>query len=205
MAAPVGEVTTPMCRGRVGTGFFRAVSNSPSACSFRFNSSKACCRAPSPAGSRCSTTIWKSPRFSYSVTLPRIRTWSPSRGGEESRWLNPRNIAHRTWHFESFSEKYQCPDEGRENPDSSPSTQTCMKLVSSRCRAWWFSSLTVSARDGRIGSGEPAGAWNGEGKVVSVVGLYALAEKYGAKRLLIQTDAIGGLERRGLLSRGAPL
>ena len=34
MAAPVGDVTTPMQRGSTGSGFLRASSNKPSSCKF---------------------------------------------------------------------------------------------------------------------------------------------------------------------------
>ena len=60
-AAPSSEVTMPILRGSAGSGRLRAGSNSPSACSFFFNCSKASCSAPSPCGSRCSQTNWYSP------------------------------------------------------------------------------------------------------------------------------------------------
>ena len=55
ITAPPGEVTTPMVRGRTGSGFLRAESNRPSAASFCFSCSKANCSAPIPTGSRYST------------------------------------------------------------------------------------------------------------------------------------------------------
>ena len=55
MAAPVGEVITPICLGVAGIGFFRAGSNRPSLWSLALSASKACWSAPRPAGSRCST------------------------------------------------------------------------------------------------------------------------------------------------------
>ena len=36
MAAPLGEVTTPMQRGRIGSGFLRASANNPSSCELLF-------------------------------------------------------------------------------------------------------------------------------------------------------------------------
>jgi hypothetical protein len=51
MAAPVGEVTTPMQRGSTGSGFLRAAANKPSSSSFFFSCSNASCRAPNPTGS----------------------------------------------------------------------------------------------------------------------------------------------------------
>ena len=58
ITAPVGEVMTPMTRGRYGSGFLRSSSNRPSAASFFFRSSKSAINAPTPAGSMLSITIW---------------------------------------------------------------------------------------------------------------------------------------------------
>ncbi len=58
ITAPVGEVTTPITSGSQGRGFLRSVSNSPSAVSLRLRSSISAIRAPMPAGSRASITIW---------------------------------------------------------------------------------------------------------------------------------------------------
>ncbi|MCP2081383.1 UNVERIFIED_ORG: hypothetical protein J2W74_002569 [Methylorubrum zatmanii] len=58
ITAPVGEVTTPITRGRNGIGRFRSVSNSPSAASWRLRSSSSAIQAPMPAGSIESMTIW---------------------------------------------------------------------------------------------------------------------------------------------------
>ena len=60
-AAPSSEVTTPTLRGSSGSGRLRTAANSPSASSRVFNCSNASWRAPRPAGSRCSQTIWYSP------------------------------------------------------------------------------------------------------------------------------------------------
>ena len=51
MTAPVGEVTTPMRRGSIGSGRLRAGSKSPSFSSLSFSSSNACCSEPLPSGS----------------------------------------------------------------------------------------------------------------------------------------------------------
>jgi hypothetical protein len=58
ITAPVGEVTTPLTPGRKGSRRLRALSNSPSAVSLRRRSSRRAFRAPMPAGSSESTTIW---------------------------------------------------------------------------------------------------------------------------------------------------
>ena len=58
ITAPVGDVTTPIVRGRNGSFCLRASSNSPSAAKrWRFFSSSAS-NAPSPAISIRSITIW---------------------------------------------------------------------------------------------------------------------------------------------------
>ena len=50
-AAPVGEVATPIRRGRKGSGRLRSGAKRPSASSLRLSCSKASCSAPSPLGS----------------------------------------------------------------------------------------------------------------------------------------------------------
>ena len=57
MTAPVGEVTTPITRGRNGSRRFFASSNSPSAASARRRLSSSAISAPSPASSIRLTTI----------------------------------------------------------------------------------------------------------------------------------------------------
>ena len=57
ITAPVGEVTTPIRRGRNGSFFLRSGLNSPSAPSFAFNFSSRSISAPSPASSNRSITI----------------------------------------------------------------------------------------------------------------------------------------------------
>ena len=51
IAAPRGEVTMPMRRGKRGSGRLRSAANSPSAASFFLSCSKASCSAPRPCGS----------------------------------------------------------------------------------------------------------------------------------------------------------
>jgi hypothetical protein len=63
-AAPLGEVSTPIRRGRAGRARLRAASNKPSAASMALRRSNSRCSAPSPAGSSDSTTSWNSPRAS---------------------------------------------------------------------------------------------------------------------------------------------
>ena len=53
-AAPSIEVTSPMRRGRAGSGRLRDASNSPSAASFFLSCSNATCSGPNPCGSMCS-------------------------------------------------------------------------------------------------------------------------------------------------------
>src|SRR3984957_16940186 len=55
---------------------------------------------------------------------PRASTCCPAFGVKPSAEFLSRNIAHRTWASRSLSEKYQCPDEGCEKFDNSPSTHT---------------------------------------------------------------------------------
>jgi hypothetical protein len=57
ITAPVGEVTTPMIRGRYGRGRLRAMSNRPSAASIFLRCSSNAISAPAPAGSSSSITI----------------------------------------------------------------------------------------------------------------------------------------------------
>ncbi len=58
ITAPVGLVITPMVCGMVGIGRLRSGSNIPSACSLAFSFSSWAKRAPTPAGSMVSMTIW---------------------------------------------------------------------------------------------------------------------------------------------------
>ena len=58
ITAPEGEVTTPMISGRNGSGFLRAGSKSPSACSIALRFSSIAMSAPSPAGRMSSMMIW---------------------------------------------------------------------------------------------------------------------------------------------------
>src|SRR5688572_32972244 len=59
-------------------------------------------------------------------------------------------MQQRTCAASSLSEKYQCPEAGRERFDTSPSSQRLPKPRSSRLRASRFSLLTVKiSRSGR--------------------------------------------------------
>ena len=58
ITAPVGLVTTPITVGCGGSARLRPASNSPSAFSLAFSRSSWASRAPTPAGSRLSITIW---------------------------------------------------------------------------------------------------------------------------------------------------
>ena len=62
ITAPVGELTTPIRRGSIGSGLLRAGSKSPSCSSLAFSSSNACCSDPLPSGSSTCTESWYSPR-----------------------------------------------------------------------------------------------------------------------------------------------
>lgn len=77
--APVGEVTTPIRRGRNGSARFRASSKSPSAriCSLSFSSWAS--SAPMPAGSTRVAISCIRPLFSNTETRPVTRTRSPIR------------------------------------------------------------------------------------------------------------------------------
>ena len=57
MTAPVGEVTTPIRRGRYGRRFLAEAANSPSPANLAFNFSSSAISAPSPASSMRSITI----------------------------------------------------------------------------------------------------------------------------------------------------
>ena len=57
ITAPVGEVTTPITRGRNGSGRLRAAANSPSASSRALSLASKASSAPSPAISIRSITI----------------------------------------------------------------------------------------------------------------------------------------------------
>ena len=58
ITAPVGLVITPMVAGIDGRRRLREGSNSPSACSLAFSRSSCASKAPTPAGSMVSMTIW---------------------------------------------------------------------------------------------------------------------------------------------------
>ena len=57
MTAPVGDVTTPIVRGRKGSGFLRSGANNPSLASVALSFSSSAISAPSPASSIRSITI----------------------------------------------------------------------------------------------------------------------------------------------------
>ena len=57
-AAPVGEVTTPILRGKNGMGFFLSLSKSPSFARRAFSSSNFCASSPAPSGIMAFTTSW---------------------------------------------------------------------------------------------------------------------------------------------------
>ena len=58
ITAPVGLVMTPTTAGKVGMGVLRPGSNRPSPASFAFSRSSWASRAPAPAASMVSMTIW---------------------------------------------------------------------------------------------------------------------------------------------------
>ena len=58
ITAPVGEVITPITRGRKGSFFLRSGANSPSAARRRLRSSSILSSAPSPASSIDSMISW---------------------------------------------------------------------------------------------------------------------------------------------------
>ena len=77
---------------------------------------------------------WYSPRASYTLMRPRASTCAPARGVKPTSMLLLRNIAQRSCASLSLSEKYQCPEEGCEKFDSSPSTHTTPRPRSSSTR-----------------------------------------------------------------------
>jgi hypothetical protein len=58
ITAPVGLVITPTTAGIEGRGRLRSGANRPSACSLAFRRSSWASRAPTPAASMVSMTIW---------------------------------------------------------------------------------------------------------------------------------------------------
>ncbi len=62
----------------------------------------------------------------------------PSFGVKRASRFRCRNIAQRSCAASSFSEKYQCPDEGRERFEISPSSHNAGKPRSSSVRASRF-------------------------------------------------------------------
>ena len=85
ITAPVGEVTTPMTRGSIGSGRLRAASNRPSAASFCLRSSSSLSSAPTPATSSASMISWYRERPGKLVSRPVAMTSSPSSGRTASR------------------------------------------------------------------------------------------------------------------------
>ena len=152
MTAPVGELTTPIRRGSIGSGRLRAGSKSPSFSSFALRSSNACWSEPLPSGSRTCAESWYSPRGGYTRRVPRARTFIPSRGLNLTSRASVRHTTARICAPSSLSEKYQWPDGAILRFETSPSTHTSRNSVS---RTPWMrsvSSETVSAR-GRAGRG----------------------------------------------------
>ena len=107
MAAPDGDVITPMRRGYGGNGFLRAESNSPSAPSFAFSCSKATARSPAPTGTSASATSWYCPRTAYTDTRPCRMTRIPFSGEKRSVDTCRANMTPPIALFSSLSEKYR--------------------------------------------------------------------------------------------------
>ena len=105
MTAPDADVTTPIRRGRNGSGRLRASSNSPSAPSRCLSCSNASASAPAPVGSTAATDIWNLPRASYSVSRPRHRTAIPSSSENFSRYASRENSTQSSDASASFRQK----------------------------------------------------------------------------------------------------
>ncbi len=105
ITAPVGEVTTPMTRGRNGSSCLRAGSNRPSAASFFLRSSTSAMSAPTPAGSSVSTTIWYFDWPGKVVSRPVAITSSPSAGLNFMRPKLPFQTTASILALSSLSEK----------------------------------------------------------------------------------------------------
>ena len=111
ITAPVGDVTTPMTRGRYGSGFLRASSNSPSAASAFRRASSSAISAPAPAGSSASMTSWYFDWPGKVVSLPLAITSTPSSGLNFRRGSVIRHTTASSRALSSFSVKYEWPEE----------------------------------------------------------------------------------------------
>src|ERR1700739_1907990 len=74
---------------------------------------------------------------------PRASTCWPALGGNPREAFLRRNIAQRNCASRSLREKYQCPDEGWEKFDNSPSTHTIPSPRSRSMRTSLFRRETV--------------------------------------------------------------
>ena len=144
IAAPVGEVITPMRRGRAGSGCL-------------------CARVEQALGGELLLQFLEAaPQRAFAgllevlddqlVLAARLVEARPGRGpaparrratGKRTSRLRWRNIAQRTWAAASLSEKYQCPEAGRDRFEISPSSQT-----EPRPRSSSSARLAVQAADG---------------------------------------------------------
>ena len=91
----------------------------------------------------CSTMSWYSPRGSYSPMRARTSTFWPSRAVNAHSIFRCRNMAQRTCAAASFSEKYQCPELGREKLEISASSHRLPKPRSSSIRTSRLSRETL--------------------------------------------------------------
>ena len=92
ITAPVGDVTTPIRRGRYGIGFLRAGANNPSAASRAFSFSNCAKSAPTPAGAMRSQISWYCERPGNVESRPSATTSKPSCGLNESCCTFERHI-----------------------------------------------------------------------------------------------------------------
>ena len=145
-AAPDGDEISARCLGIAGRGCLRSSANSPSAARLALRRSKAARRAPSPAGSTCSTMAWNSPRASYTDSLARTITVMPLPNGARTNRLRFANIAQRICADRSRRLKYQCPEAGRLKFETSPSIHTRPSFSSIKSLAAPFTSDTVRIR-----------------------------------------------------------
>ncbi len=131
IAAPAGDVTTPMHFGKSGNARLRSGAKSPSFSSFAFSSWNCCHRTPSPCRVIAPTFNWYWPRLSKTLIRPWHSTSSPSAGSNSSCIRPARHITQLSSAPSSLIEKYAWPDPATVQLLISPTTETSGKRSSS--------------------------------------------------------------------------
>ena len=132
IAAPVGEVITPMRRGTAGSARLRSSANRPSAASRALSSLERALQRTEPGILQMfdQQLIVAARLVQADAAAGQHQLAFPGREARQ-RDCGLRNMAQRICASRSLSEKYQWPEDGRAKFDISPSTQTVADARSS--------------------------------------------------------------------------